>query len=145
MATPAGTMINDGYPIRVDFAQDADVNLWEKSIQPPGMDGGGPINISTMLNATYRTQAPKSLISLTESTFTAGWDPAVYDDIIAMINVNGLITITFPDTSTFAFYGYLNLFEPSEMEEGEHPEAEVTLVPTLQNAGVETAPVFTTD
>ena len=145
MGTPAGTMITDGYPTRIDFAADADVNLWEKVVQPPGMDGGGAINITTMLNATYRTSAPKSLISMTESSFTAGYDPAVYDDIIALINVNGLITITFSDTSTLAFYGFLNLFEPNDHEEGEHPEAEVTIVPTLQNAGTETAPVFTTD
>ena len=138
-------MIEDGYPTRIDFASDADVNLWEKVVQPPGMDGGGAINISTMLNATYRTNAPKSLISMSESTFTAAYDPAVYTDIISLINVNNLITITFPDTSTLAFYGFLNLFEPGDMEEGEHPEAEVTVIPTLQTLGVETAPVFTTD
>jgi len=141
--TPAGTKMDDGHSTRLTFAADADVNIWEKAIQPPALSGDGPIDTTTFLNTTYRTRAPKSLLSLEEMTFTAAYDPSVYNDMIAMLNTNQLVTITFSDASTLAFYGYVDEFAPQEVAEGEQPEAECTVIPTLQNAGVETAPVFT--
>jgi len=59
-----------------------------------------------------------------------------------LVNVNTLITLTFPDAVTWAFWGYLDKFIPNANEEGEQPTAEVTIVPTNQNdSAVETAPV----
>jgi len=135
----------DGHSTRVSFAADASAAvtlLVEKSVTPPGVDGGGPVDTTTMANTTYHTQQPKQLITMTNSSFTAAYDPDVLTNIIALVNVNTLITLTFPDAVTWAFWGYLDKFIPNANEEGEQPTAEVTIVPTNQNdSAVETAPV----
>ena len=141
---PGGIRIDDGYRTLITFATDPDVQLWEKSIKPPGMDGGEGIDTTTMHNDTYRTKSPRQLKSLTESTFTAGYDPVIYTSLIALINVETTITITFPDGTTLAFYGYLQKAEQSELKEGEFPEVTCTFTPTNQDptTGDEEAPVL---
>lgn len=136
--------LDDGYQTLIAFADFPSVSFYEKSITPPGVSGGGPVDTTTMRNAAWRTMNPKQLKSLSAASGTFAWDPEAYDDVVAMINVNQLITITFPDGSSLAFWGYLDEFTPGEHVEGEQPEVECTIQPTNQNAsGVETAPVFT--
>ena len=97
-----------------------------------------------MLNSTWRTRNPKALITLANAKMTVAYDPACYPEIVALTNVNNLITVTFPDGSTLAFWGWLDSFTPGENTEGEQPTAEIEIVPSNQNAsGVETAPVHT--
>ena len=136
--------IDDGYQTLISFSEAPSVKFYEKGVQPPGIDGGGPVDTTTMRNSVWRTMNPKHLKSLTEGKITVAYDPAVYDDIVAMCNVNQLITIAFPDGSTLAFWGYLNSFAPGELQEGEQPTADVSIQPTNQDdSGVETAPVYT--
>jgi hypothetical protein len=135
--------IDDGFATLISFAEDSDVQMWEKEVTPPGVSGGGENDTSTMRNTTWRTKAPKGLISLSEASFSAAYDPAVYDEIVAMVNVNQLITITFPDSSTLVFWGWIDDFVPGANVEGEQPTADVTIIPSNQNgSGVETAPVY---
>ena len=135
--------IDDGFATLISFAEDSDVQMWEKEVTPPGVSGGGENDTSTMHNTAWRTRAPKGLITLSECSFSAAYDPAVYDEIVAMVNVNQLITITFPDASTVAFWGWLDEFTPGANVEGEQPTADVTIIPSNQNgSGVETAPVY---
>lgn len=136
--------MDDGFSTTISFSADSDVQLWEKEVTPPGVSGGGPIETSTMLNTAWRTMWPKALKSLTESSLVAAYDPAVYDEIVAMVGVNQLITITFPDDSTLAFWGWLDEFTPNANVEGEQPTAQVTIQPSNQNSSkVEVAPVYT--
>ena len=138
--------IDDGHGTTYAFADLPSVNFYEKQVTPPGLDGGGENDTTTMQNTTYRTRAPKQLVTLTESTLVAAYDPDVYDDIVGAngINNNQLITITFPDGSTLAFWGWINSFVPNEMVEGSQPTANVSIMCSNQNgAGAETAPVFT--
>lgn len=136
--------IDDGYQTLVTFALDSDVEFWEKEVTPPGLDGGGEIDTTTMHNTLYRTKNPKSLITLTPLTMVAAYDPVVYDSILTMLNSNQLIMVTFPDGSTVEFYGWVDKFTPNRNVEGEQPTAEVTIVPSNQNtSGVETAPNYT--
>jgi len=142
--TPVGTKLGDGYQCLIAFAQDADVSLWEKAVTPPGIDGGDAVETSTMHNTTYRTKAARQLKELTDASFTAAYDPAVYDQIVALINVEGWITIHFPDGSTLDFMGYLKSFAPGEIVEGSQPEAECEIVCTNENStGAETGPTYT--
>lgn len=129
-STPSGIPLRDGHSTLITIAADADIDFWEKTVQPPGLDGGDPVNATTMHNTTYRVQRPSSLISLTEITATVAYDPAVYTQIQSIINVETTITVTFADGSTVAFFGYLRMFEPQEVQEGEQPEAEITITPT---------------
>jgi hypothetical protein len=122
--------MHDGYSTKIAFAVDPDVALWEKTVKPPGLDGGDPIDTTTMHNSTYRTSAPRALVTLTESTFEAGYDPVVYTQLLAILNVQTSITVHFPDGGSLAFFGFLKMFEPSDLTEGEFPTASVTIVPT---------------
>lgn len=135
--------IDDGFATLITFSEDSDIEFWEKEVTPPGIDGGGENDTSTMRNTSWRTRSPKSLRTLTESSCVVAYDPAVYDSIVAMVNVNQQITITFADDSTLVFWGWLNTFTPNAAVEGEQPTAEVTIIPSNQNAaGTETAPVY---
>jgi len=138
------TVMKDGYQCLITFALEAAVKMWEKTAKPPGISGGGAIDITTMHNTAVRTNSPKSLYTVSESTLSVAWDPALYLQIIAMINKNQLITVTFPDTSTLAFYGWIDEFSPGDLEEGSQPMADITIIPTNLNASnVETIPAYT--
>jgi hypothetical protein len=136
-------IINDGHPTLIRFALDSSVQFKEKEVTPPGLDGGGENDTTTMHNVTWRTRQPKSLVTLTECTFLAAYDPIVYDEILAMLNQNQLITVEFPDGSELRFYGWINEFTPNRNVEGEQPTAEVTIIPSNQDSGgVETPPDY---
>ena len=136
--------LDDGYQTLISFAADPTVLFYEKTVTPPGVDGGGEVDTTTMLNTTWRTRNPKALISLSNASMRVAYDPETYPEIVALVNVNNLITVTFPDGDTLAFWGWLNTFVPGEHVEGEQPEAEIEIIPSNQNAsGVETAPVHT--
>jgi hypothetical protein len=135
--TPSGIKLKDGYQSLITFAASTTISLWEKTVQPPGLDGGDPV--------VQRTMAPRALITMTPHTFTAAYDPAVYSSILSLLNVETTVTVTFKDGSTLAFYGFLQKFEPAAMSEGTQPEATVTICPTNFDYvnKVEAAPVLT--
>ena len=138
--------IDDGFSTTIDFTDLPTVTFYEKTVTPPGMDGGGPNDTTTMLNTAWRTKAPKKLKSLTTMTLTAAYDPAVYTDIVGAngINNNQEITVNFPDGSTLVFWGWIDKFTPNEIVEGEQPTAEVIIECSNQDAaGAEIAPVYT--
>lgn len=139
--------IDDGHGTTISFSSQPSgtgpgITFWEKEVTPPGLDGGGENDITTMRNSTYRTKSPKQLITLTEMSCVVSYDPNFYDDILALINLNNQITITFPDATTLTFWGWLDKFVPGNLVEGEQPTADITIVPSNKNgSGVETAPV----
>lgn len=144
-STPGGIKLDDGYQSLIAFERDSDVSFWEKTVKPPGIDGGDAVETTTMHNTTWRTMSPRALRTMTDCTFTAAYDPAVISQIVALVNQEGAITVHFPDGSTVDFYGYLKSFEPADLAEGTQPEATVTIVCTNQHptTGVETAPEVT--
>lgn len=136
--------LDDGHQTLISFAAAPSVKFKEKTVTPPGIDAGGEIDTTTMLNTTWRTRAPKALKTLTNAMLTVSYDPDVYPDIVDLVGVNNLITITFPDASTLAFWGFANKFTPGEMKEGEQPTAELEIVCSNMDAsGDETTPVET--
>ena len=142
--TPGGIMLEDGYSTKIAFAADPDISFWEKTVTPVGIDGGDAIEITTMHNTSWRTMAARQLKTMTNVSLTVAYDPQVYYQIAALVNVEGLITLHFPDASTIDFYGFLKSFTPSEHAEGTHPEATIEIVPTNRHSttGVETSPVY---
>ena len=143
--TPSGERLRDGYQSLIAFAADADVSLWEKSVTPPGVDGGEPVDSTTMHNTAVRTKGPRALIDFSECKMTCGYDPQVYGQIIALVNVETSITIHFPDGSTLCFFGYLQKFDPKELKEGTPPEADVVIVATnTDEDGKEATPDYDT-
>lgn len=149
--TPTGIKLKDGYSTRITLALDTTISFWEKTIQPPGIDGGEKIEQTTMLNDDWRTFAARALTTLTDSTVKVAYDPNLYNSILSQVNVQKVgssaqvITITFPDGSTLAYYGYLQSFAPDELVEGTQPTATVMIVATNYDPvnNVEAAPVLT--
>lgn len=136
-------IINDGHATTISFSGASSILLLEKEVTPPGISGGGENDVTTMHNSVWRTRAPKKLKTLSEMSFVAAYDPAVYDTIVAQCNVNQQITVYFADGSTLVFWGWLNEFKPGRIVEGEQPTAEVTIIPSNQNnSGVETEPNY---
>ena len=89
--------------------------------------------------------AARSLITLTPVSITAAYDPIVFDQILLIIYTNGSITVTFSDTSTLDFFGYLRSFQPNEHSEGAQPTAGIMIQPTNIDPAtlLEVAPNFT--
>lgn len=109
--------------------------LEEKSVTPPGLEAGGEIDVTSMRNTSYRTKAPKTLKNITNTSFTAAYDPDVYDEIKDnILGSNQQIELTFPDSSTISFYGWLNSFTPNENTEGEQPTAECVIIASSRDA-----------
>jgi len=140
--------INDGFSTTMDFANITSGTLYfqEVDLVPPGIDMGGPNDTTTMRNTTWRTMQPKQLKTLTESTLNCKYDSAIYDEILAALGTITQITLTFPDTSTLLFYGWIDKFIPGTVVEGEMATAAITVVPSNQTAaGAEIAPAYTGD
>jgi len=132
--------IDDGFSTVISLGG---TDLFEKEVTPPGMDGGGENDTTTMRNVAWRTKSPKKLKSLTNSSFTAAYDPSAYTSLLSQVNVNQEITVTFADGATLLFWGWLNAFSPNAVAEGAQPTAEVEIIPSNQNdSGTEVAPVY---
>lgn len=143
LVDPVGTMLEDGFVTRIAIAADTNIALWVKTLKPFGIDAGDPIDETTMHNTALRTAALRQLLTLTQVSFNAAYDPAVISQLIAIAGVNGWITIHEPDGSTLDFVGGFRSAEPSEHQEGQQPTMNVIFVPTNQLNGVETMPVYT--
>ena len=132
--------MDDGFRTLINIGG---TNFWEKSVSPPGIEAGGATDTTTMHNSVWRTMAPKKLKTMTDCSFTAAYDPAVYTTIVSQIGVNQAIEITFPDGETLTFWGWLDSFVPGENVDGEQPTADCVIIPSNQNnTGAEIAPVI---
>jgi len=137
--------IDDGHPTTLAFAEASSgvTVFWVKELTPPGISGGGENDTSTMANSTWRTRSPKSLKTLSPASFVAAIDAAILDEMVSMVGVNQQITITFPDSSTWVFWGWIDEFTPNNFVEGEQPTANMTIIPSNQDgSGAEIAPVY---
>jgi hypothetical protein len=118
----------DGFPTLIEFGSFPNVKFWEINVTPPSMDGGGANDTTTMRNTAFRTKMPKKLKSMGDMTFTAAYDPVVYNDMWAMINDNQIVTVHFSDGSRVSAWGWLNVFTPAEIVEGAQPHAAGTII-----------------
>lgn len=136
--------LDDGFSTIITLENLPTVKLYEKEVTPPGFTAGGAIETTTMRNTAYRTSAPRKLKSLSPVSATVAYATEALEQIWAQIGVNQLVTVTFPDTSTIAFYGWIEEFTPSTHTEGEQPTANLVIQPGMRNpAGEEVAPVYT--
>ncbi len=141
---PTGTRLTDGFKTIITFSGATGAALWEMTITPPGADGGGPNDTTTMRNTAWRTRQPKKLKTLTPCEGDAQYDPVFFSsNLSALLNINQSIVVTFPDSSTLTFWGWLNEFKPNAHKEGEAPTVRFSVVPSNQDAtGAETAPIY---
>ena len=119
-------LLTDGFSTRITFGG---ITLYEKSVTPPGVDGGGEVNTTTMGTVTWRSKQPKALKTLTNCKATVAYASADYTTLVAQVNVVQTITITFSDDTTISFSGWLDKFTPGDSSEGEQPTAEIEIIP----------------
>lgn len=136
--TPVGTPFDEGYQSLITFAADPDLSFWEQVVGAPGIDGGDPVPTSSMHNVALRTLAPRKLRSLTPFQVQGKFSSGTLDQIAALCNKNGWITITWPDETDYSFPGYLKSFTPGQAQEGNPLVGTIEVVPTMQISGVET-------
>jgi hypothetical protein len=139
-----GFKMPDGYSSRFVFKNKPTISLWELTVKPPGFDGGDLIDNTSMQNKKWRTRRVRHLITLTESSMVAYYDPDMFNDLIAQLNAEQAISQWWPDGSALAFYGALIKADFAELKEGEPPTVNCTIGPTNWDpaAGVEADPVF---
>src|SRR3982750_2817179 len=126
--------LEDGYQTLITFAGAPAVLLREKTVTPFGLDGGEKVDTTTMRNTTVRTYAPQHLIEATDINVTCAYDPAVLTQLIAMINVRDLISITHSDGHAWDFFGHLKSAIPNENSIGEQPT--IALVISQNNVDI---------
>lgn len=143
--TPAGIKMKDGYQALITFAVNPTVCFWEKALKPPGIDGGEPIDQTTMFNLVWRTMASRVLRTLTPFSIKAAYDPALYTYGLSLCNTETTITFRFHNNATIAFYGYARNFDFDELKEGAQPEVTINIVPTNADPVtlLEAGPTFT--
>lgn len=136
--------MDDGFSTVITLANIPTVKIYEKEVTPPGVSAGGPIDTTTMRNVAWRTMNPRALKSLTPVTVTVAFASESIPVIQNQVGVNQLITVTFPDMSTLAFYGWIEEFTPGAFVEGEQPTATLNIQPSNKELdGDEIAPVYT--
>lgn len=144
--TPSGRILENGYKTLITFSRDPDVEMWEISVKPIGMDGGPKIDLTNMHSAIVREYAPRRLMEMTDGQMTVHYDPKVLPKIMNdLINRNNVITETYSDGSTYAYWGYLQKFERNEHGiDGDAPQGTATFVVTNRDdSGVRQLPVET--
>ena len=133
LRVPDGSKLTDGKTSFIIIGAGSsyrDIAFWEESVQPPGYDGGEPIQTGDMFNSVYHTKQPQKLINGTAMRVTANYDPAFINDIIAAINDNTTITHHWPDLSSYAFYGFLRSVEFQELRNGQQPKCTLVIEQT---------------
>lgn len=127
---PVGIPLTEGYQILLAMSQDPDISIWEKTIKLPGIDAGDAIDITTQHNTKWTTMVSGALLTLTEFTVVGSFDPDAYNQLIAIMRVNGAMTIHLPDGSTISFFAYVKAVEGPEGKRKEQPDMTVTIQPT---------------
>jgi hypothetical protein len=135
---PVGVPFDEGYQSLITHASDPDLSFWETVVGAPGIDGGDPVPTTTMHNEVVHTLAPRQLKRHTPFQVQGKFSGATIDQVYALINVNGWITVKWPDDTQYSFPGYFKSFQPAQAQEGNPLEGTLEVVPTMQIAGVET-------
>jgi hypothetical protein len=121
------TQMDDGHSTLLIIDGYEGICFWEKTVKPPGMDGGDPIDTTTMHNQTWRTAVSRSLITMTPCNLTAAYDPEMWDVIVSRINEELLMAIQFPNCDLLGFYGFMQSVEPQDHSEGAQPECNLVI------------------
>lgn len=138
-------IIKDAHGTVITFASNNAVKMEPFQTTPPGVDGGAALPATTHENTAVHTDCPQILYRITEGGLQVYFDPAVLPEILALVNQNQAITVTFKDGSTWTFWGWLRTFVPDPFVSGQRATATVAIsISNLNNADpqVETAPAY---
>lgn len=129
----------------ITFASYTSVKFYVKSMSPPNVDAGTPIQTTLLANTKYHTFTTPKLITIGDFNATVSYNSDAMVDAITFVGQNQLITFTWPDGFTWTFYGAIMKFMPGELTPGTQPTATITVHPTMEHPTTlaETAPIYT--
>lgn len=145
MGTPSGRKLKDGFSTRIAHSLAPTVAFWVKSLTPPSLDGGDPVEQKTMHSVLYEQVAPRTLVKTGPVVYKVAYDPIVWSTLPALINKKGSATIQFSNTATVTSWAYIQKFDPGEVVDGTQPDGTVTIVTTNTDPSddSEAGPVYT--
>lgn len=143
-AIPLAIRLDVGYQSLVVFNSIPNLAIFEKTVQPPSVNGGDPIQTSTMLNEFCETKAPQRLVGDDDGIVVAAYDPAVLSTLRQITNVPDSVTFAYPDGSAEVYWAYLKSAVKSPMQKDQQPEMTLTIVVTNWDPVncVEACPVY---
>jgi hypothetical protein len=125
--TPTGYKLPEGFRITHAFSNNPSVQIWEKTVKPPGIKGGELIDTTTQLNLVWGTMNPRYLKRSTPVSIKFAYDPDCIPELLAMVNQNQGITDHFPDNASISYWGAITDIEFDALEEGKLPEGTCTI------------------
>lgn len=141
---PTAQMLEKGYRTLVTLGLDPNIELFEKTVKPSGMDAGTKVDTTTQWNETVMTAAAPALYDTTDLTMTCAYDPLVRDSIRAAIGKHDTITTLYPNGGKEAAFGFLRTAEFSDQQRTAQPEVTITISFTNRDpAGAEEEAVYT--
>ena len=145
--TPSSGYMKEGHSTKIAFSARPQFSAWEIEVQPPGIDRGDPINITTMHNTVWETMYAKVLKTLTSFNLILAYSLEAFDDVTDFIidAVDWSITCHFPGGDKLDVFAFMQSFIPQSHKRGELPTANSTIVPTNFDRAnnVEAGPVLT--
>jgi hypothetical protein len=127
---PVGIWLDSGHSTKITLGNRPAISFWEKTVTPFSVDSGDAIDTTTMHNTRYVTKAPQPLLDLGDISGSCSYDPNVLVDLVLYTGLKTTITVTHPDGSTWAAYGYLKSFAPQENSRPNQPVANYTIIIT---------------
>lgn len=108
-----------------------------------GISGFEKLDITTLSNVAWRTAIPQTLKDCPDLTFTCNFAPAEWAGIVAEINKNQSIVLSFPGAlGDITFWGFLNNFNVSEGQVGSVWQATGSVAVSNWSGSAETAAVY---
>lgn len=136
--------LDDGFSTTITLENLPGIKLYEKEVTPPGIQGGGATDTTTMRNIAWKTNSPKKLKTLTAIAATVSFASEAIPQVMSQINQLQQITITFPDKASIAIWGWLDQFTPASFAEGTQPTATLSIQPSNHDLeGNEVEPLYT--
>ena len=134
--TPGGIMIPDGMRTKVTLSLNTTIQIEEVEVKPFGFDNGEPIEQDSMWSGALQVVRAQQITKCTPCTVICKYDPAALDALRTLQGVERsgsnaqIITETFYDGSTRAWYGYVRGADPDSLAIGGKGKMTVTLQPT---------------
>lgn len=135
-------MFGNGFTTKITFAADPDIEFAEIEVTPGGDDVGDGIDATTMFNTGRKTKDAPALSETEDGSALVAYSAATRAQCRALLGVFTTITITYPDGSTEADYGWLRSFKPGSLVINGRPTATVAFTFACKDAdGFESEPV----
>ena len=137
-------ILEEGLGLRYSFAGGT-LLIEELAVKPPGVQGTGGKNTTNHANTAIQTKSPGKLAEITNIGGTCHFEKGALAGLMAQVQVNQLITITYPGGGSHAVYGWLEAFIPNDFVANQQPTASFTIIVGNRHSttGAETLPVYT--